>query len=237
MRLNTPDPAYTASRRARNNFKLAIKITLGFLAVMWSVFLFELLLQIDLSRFGLRPRDGAGLLGLLTTPLLHGNLSHIVSNSAPLFIGGVAVLFLYPNASLRVLPMLYIGSAALAWTFARPSLHIGASGLVYGILAFVFVSGLLRRDLRSVGVSLMIWFMYGSMIWGVLPAGRSMSWELHASGFLIGVLLALVYRNWDHAPLKRYDWEDEPEPEDDDWLETGEGDEPWREDWHDDSRG
>ena len=233
MRLNMPDPAYTASSRAKKNFMLAIKITLGFLAVMWSVFLFEQLLQIDLSRFGLRPREGIGLLGLITTPLLHGNFSHIGSNSAPLFIGGVAMLFLYPNASLRALPMLYIGSAALAWTFARPSLHIGASGLVYGILAFVFVSGLIRRDLRSVGVSLMIWFLYGSMIWGVLPAGRSMSWELHASGLMIGVLLALVYRHWDRPPMKRYDWEDEPEIEDD-WPGTGEDVEPWRDDWRDD---
>lgn len=230
MRLNTPDPAYTASSRARRNFALAIKITLGFLAVMWSVFLFELLLQIDLSRFGLRPREGFGLLGLLTTPLLHGSLSHIGSNSAPLFIGGVAMLFLYPNASLRALPLLYIGSAALAWIFARPSLHIGASGLVYGILAFVFVSGLIRRDLRSVGVSLMIWFLYGSMIWGVLPAGRSMSWELHASGLLIGVLLALAFRHWDRPPLKRYEWEDEPDF-DENKAEPIENDEPWRDDW------
>jgi membrane associated rhomboid family serine protease len=230
MRLDMPDPAYTASQRARRNFVLAIKITLGFMAVMWSVFLFEQLLAIDLSRFGLRPREGIGLLGLFTTPLLHGNLAHIGSNSAPLFIGGVAMLFLYPNASVRALPMLYIGSAALAWTFARPSLHIGASGLVYGILAFVFVSGILRRDLRSVGVSLMIWFFYGSMIWGVLPAGRSMSWELHASGLVIGVLLALVYREWDRPPLKRYEWEDEPDEEEIEPFED-ESDQPWRDDW------
>lgn len=230
MRLEVPDPAYAASRRARRSFRLAIKITLCFLGLVWAVFLIEQLLGLNLTRFGLRPREGIGLLGLITTPLLHGNLSHIVSNSAPLFIGGVAVLFLYPNASLRVLPMLYVGSAALAWTFARPSVHIGASGLVYGILAFVFVSGILRRDLRSVVVSLMIWFLYGSMIWGVLPAGRSMSWELHASGMVIGVLLALVYRNWDRPPLKRYEWEDEPDEDEIDLIED-ESDQPWRDDW------
>ena len=209
MDLRTPDPAYTASKRSRDNFILAIKLTFGFLAVIWAVFLFEQLVGIDLSRFGLRPRDGAGLLGLITTPLLHGNLAHIASNSIPLFVGGVAMLFLYPNSSLRALPLIYVGSAALAWVFARPNIHIGASGLVYGILAFVFVSGILRRDMRSVGVSLMIWFFYGSMLWGVLPAGQGMSWELHASGMIIGVLMAIVFRRWDLPPLKRYDWEDE----------------------------
>lgn len=244
MDLRTPDPAYTASKRARQNFVLAIKLTLGFLVLVWAVFLFEQLLGLDLSRFGLRPRQGAGLLGLITTPLLHGNLAHIASNSIPLFVGGVAMLFLYPNSSLRALPMIYVGSAALAWVFARPSLHIGASGLVYGILAFVFVSGILRRDMRSVGVSLMIWFFYGSMLWGVLPAERGTSWELHASGMVIGVLMAFVFRRWDLPPLKRYDWEDdEHEPlfsEKDQWdweaereRESPERDEgrqrdPWR---------
>ena len=242
MDLRTPDPAYTASRRARDNFMLAIKLTVGFLAVVWAVFLFELLAGMDLSRFGLRPREGMGLLGLITTPLLHGNLAHISSNSIPLFVGGVAMLFLYPNSSLRALPLIYVGSAALAWVFARPSLHIGASGLVYGMLAFVFVSGILRRDMRSVGVSLMVWFFYGSMLWGVLPAERGTSWELHASGMVIGVIMAFVFRRWDLPPLKRYDWEDEdPEAahwEDGSWdweverdrKEKGEGErrDPWR---------
>lgn len=224
MDLRTPDPAFTASKRARKNFLLAVKLSAVMLVVVWLVFLFEQLTGLDLSRFGLRPRDGEGLLGLLTTPLLHANLAHITSNSIPLFVGGVAMLFLYPNSSLRALPVIYVGSAALAWVFARPSLHIGASGLVYGMLAFVFVSGILRRDLRSVGVSLMIWFFYGSMLWGVLPVQRGMSWELHASGMVIGVIMAFAFRNWDLPPLKRYAWEDEehenddlPDPEAGDW--------------------
>jgi membrane associated rhomboid family serine protease len=241
MDLRTPDPAFTASKRARKNFILAIKLTLAFLTLIWAVFLFEMLFGISLTRFGLRPREGSGLIGLVTTPLLHGNLAHITSNSVPLFIGGVAMLFLYPNSSLRVLPAIYVGSAALAWIFARPSIHIGASGLVYGMLAFVFVSGILRRDLRSVGVSLMIWFLYGSMVWGVFPGGQGMSWELHASGMAVGVVLALIFRNWDLPPMKRYDWEDEDEEPPDweagnwDW-EVRQDDDPERHDgrdrWH-----
>ncbi|MEM1080587.1 MAG: rhomboid family intramembrane serine protease [Pseudomonadota bacterium] len=171
--------------------------------------MFDQLLDLNLIRFGLHPRDGMGLMGVVTTPLLHFNLSHIVSNSLPLLIGGTMMLYLFPNASVRALPVLYFGSSALAWLFARDSIHIGASGLIYGLLAFVFVSGILRRDMRSVGAALLIWFLYGSMIWGVLPAAPDMSWELHASGFVLGVWMAVVFRNWDRPPMKRYDWEDD----------------------------
>lgn len=209
MHLDRPDPAYTASNRARRNFALAVRLTIGFIAVIWAVFLLDLLLGLNLVRFGLRPREAAGLLGLVTTPLLHANLAHIASNSFPLLVGGVAMLFLYPNSALKALPMIYVGSAALAWLIGRSSVHIGASGLVYGILAYVFVSGILRRDLRSVGVSLLIWFLYGSLLWGVLPLDSAFSWELHASGTIIGIVLAIVFRHQDLPPMKRYDWEDE----------------------------
>jgi membrane associated rhomboid family serine protease len=175
MQLHVPDPDYTGSPRAIRSFWLAIRLMVLALLTIWLVFGLDLLLPIELTQYGLRPRDGLGLLGLITTPFLHGNLNHLFSNSLPLFVGGVAMLFIYPSAALRALPVIFIGSSALAWLFARPSVHIGASGLVYGILAFVFVSGVLRRDLRSVGVSMMIWFLYGSMIWGVLPSGQGTS--------------------------------------------------------------
>jgi membrane associated rhomboid family serine protease len=228
MHLRRPDPDYTGSERARRNFWLAVRLTAGFIAVMWSVFLFDAVAGLDLLRFGLRPREGIGLLGLATTPLLHAHLAHIVSNTVPLFIGGVAILFLYPNSALKALPLMYVGSAALAWMFGRPSLHIGASGLVYAILAFVFISGILKRDLRSVGVSLLIWFLYGSMVWGALPANSGNSWELHASGLAIGVILAFVFRKQDLPPVKRYDWEWEEEfPEELEDERSRRPGEPW----------
>ncbi|HMA98557.1 MAG TPA: rhomboid family intramembrane serine protease, partial [Wenzhouxiangella sp.] len=183
---------------------------------VWITFGLQLLIGPEMTHLGLRPRDLDGLLGLLTTPLLHGSFPHLLSNTVPLFVGAVAILFLYPNSSLRVLPVLYIGSAALAWVFARPSVHVGASGLVYGILTYVFLAGMLRRDLRSVGVSLMIWFFYGSMVWGVLPLEERTSWELHASGLSLGALMAWFYRRWDLAPVKRYDWEFDEDDHDDD---------------------
>jgi len=224
MRLHIPDPNYTTSKRAKSSFVLAIKLGLIFVVIVWASFLLQLLVGPEMTQLGLRPRSAEGLLGLLTTPLLHGSFAHLLSNSMPLFIGIVAILFLYPNSSLRVLPILYLGSAALAWVFARSSVHIGASGLVYGLLTYVFLAGLLRRDLRSVVVSLMVWFFYGSMVWGVLPLAERTSWELHASGFLLGVLTAWVYRDWDRPPVKKYEWEFED-------ADPAEGDGPTDRNW------
>ena len=119
------------------------------------------------------------------------------------------MLYLYPNSALRVIPMVWLGSGVLGWCIGRPSIHIGSSGLFYGLLAFVFVSGMLRKDMRSVGVSLVVWFLYGSLVWGVLPIRPQMSWELHLSGAILGVAMAILYRNWDQVPLKTYEWEED----------------------------
>lgn len=226
MQLRFPDPDYAGSRRAQRSFWLALKLSFGFILLLWIIHVLQALSPLNLTGLGLRPREVSGLSGLLFTPLLHGSFEHLVSNSMPLFIGGVALLFLYPNSALRVFPLLYFGTSALAWVFARPSIHIGASGLVYGILTYVFIAGILRRDVRSVGVSLMVWFLYGSMIWGIFPVAPRMSWELHATGLVLGAVLALVYRSWDRPPVKTYEWELEDE-------EDGEDDEPPR-DAHDD---
>jgi membrane associated rhomboid family serine protease len=209
MHLHKPDPEFTHSAKARYNFRLALKIALVFTGILWFIQIADSYLGLSLGRFGLRPRDAEGLLGILTAPLLHGSFEHVFSNTAPLIVSLTTLLYLYPNSAVRVLPMLWLGSGLLAWMIGRPSLHIGASGFVYGMLAFVFVSGVLRQDFRSMAVSLFVWFMYGSMIWGILPIRPHMSWEMHLAGAVLGVAMAILYRRWDRVPLKRYDWEDD----------------------------
>ena len=222
MALGKPDPRYTQSKKARSNFRLAMRLSLILLGLVWLVFIFDAAFGLRLARFGLRPGSIEGLAGIVTAPLLHGNFEHILSNTLPLFIAVTATLYLYPNSALRVIPAVWLGSGALAWFFARPSMHIGASGLIYGLLAYVFVSGILKRDMRSISVSLLVGFLYGSMIWGVLPTRPRMSWEMHLTGAVVGVLMAFVYKHWDRVPLVRYDWEDDdsvpdwfPEKDDD----------------------
>lgn len=224
MPLEQPDPRFTHSRRARANFRLALKTALVFIGILWSIFIIDAAFRLGLGFWGLRPGSVGGLVGIVTAPLLHGSFEHLLSNTLPMLISLTAALYLYPRSSIRVIPMIWLGSGALSWLIGRPTLHIGASGLIYGLLAYVFMGGILRRDLRSVAVSLLVGFLYGSMIWGVLPIRPHMSWEMHLSGALIGFLLAFVYRKWDRVPTVRYEWEDDdtvpdwyPESDDDDF--------------------
>jgi len=209
MALSKPDPRYTHSKQARRNFRLAMKMSLVAIGILWTIFIFDIVFGLNLGRFGLRPGSIPGLLGIVTAPLLHANFQHILSNTFPLFLSLTATLYLYPRASIRVIPLIWIGSGTLAWFIGRSTLHIGASGMIYGLLAYVFVSGILRRDMRSVSVSLLIGFLYGSMVWGVLPIRPHMSWEMHLSGAIFGIVLAFVFRKWDRTPVLRYDWEDD----------------------------
>lgn len=209
MALGKPDPRYTQSKRAKSNFRLALKAALVFVGILWTIFILDAVFGLRLGRFGLRPGSIPGLVGVVAAPLLHGSFEHLLSNSMPMLISLTATLYLYPRSALRVIPMIWIGSGVLAWFIGRPSLHYGASGLIYGLLAYVFFSGILRRDMRSVSVSLLVGFLYGSMVWGVLPIRPHMSWEMHLTGAVMGVLLAFIYRNWDRTPLFRYDWEDD----------------------------
>lgn len=176
-------------------------------ALLWVIFLLDSLFNLDLNRFGLRPGSVSGLIGIVTAPLLHGGVEHLFNNSIPLLVAVTAILYLYPTASLRVIPLVWLGSGMLGWLIGRPNIHIGASGLIYGLLAFVFFSGVIRRDMRSVAVSLVVWFLYSTMIWGIFPIRPNMSWELHLSGAVIGTVLAWGYRKRDRVPLKRYAWE------------------------------
>jgi membrane associated rhomboid family serine protease len=229
--LDKPDPRFTTSKRARQNFRLALRISLVFIGVLWTIFIIDQAFGLGLTRFGLRPGTVGGLAGIVTAPLLHANFPHILSNTLPLLISATAILYLYPNAALRVVPAVWIGSGSLTWLIGRASVHVGASGLIYGLLVFVFISGILRRDMRSISVSLLVGFLYGSMVWGVLPTRPHMSWEMHLGGALTGGVLAFLLRNWDRVPVLRYDWEDDdrvpdwyPEPRD----ENDDSEEPKR---------
>lgn len=210
MALNKPDPRFTQSKQAQKNFRLAVKAALVFVGILWSILIVDAAFGLHLGRFGLRPGSVSGLVGIIFAPLLHAGFNHLLSNTLPLFIAMTATLYLYPKSAMRVIPLIWLGSGLLAWFIGRPaSLHIGASGLIYGLLAYVFISGILRSDMRSVAVSLLVGFLYGSMIWGVLPIRPHMSWEMHLTGALTGVVLAFVYRKWDRTPIISYDWEED----------------------------
>jgi len=209
MRLHLPEPGYNDSDRAQGNFRLAFKVSLYFVALLWVVTLLDWGLEMELTRFGVRPRSIPGLPGVLVAPLLHGDFSHLISNSLPLLVLGTGMLYLYPHSSLKVIPAVYLGPGLAVWLFGRPPLHIGASGLVYGLAIYILISGIIRRDTRAVSAAMLVFFLYGTLLLGLLPNHSSISWETHLIAALIGLVLAFLFRRLDVPLRKRYDWENE----------------------------
>jgi membrane associated rhomboid family serine protease len=197
-----PDPA-----RAHANFRVALKLSLAFVGVLWLVHLLLGDPAIDRGMLGVHPREWQGLLGILTAPLVHADYGHLIGNSVPLVVLGTAMLYLYPRSARIVLPAVYLGSGAAVWLFARSSTHIGASGLVYGMFAYVLAAGLLRRDRRALAAALLVSFLYGALVWGVLPIQPRMSWETHLAAGIIGAALAWPLRRRDVLPRRQYSWE------------------------------
>jgi membrane associated rhomboid family serine protease len=209
MHFPVPDPAYTHSDLARAHFRLAVRLASGFVGLIWLIHLTNWVFDVDPDPFGVRPREVAGLAGIFFAPLVHNGFAHIIANTLPLVVLGTAMLFLYPNSALRALPVIYLGPGVVVWLFGRGSVHLGASGLIYGLVSFIFIAGLLRRDRRAIAASLIVAFMYGSLALGFLPMPPEISWETHLAAAVIGALLALVLRRLDVPPPKRYGWEDE----------------------------
>ena len=213
MQVHVPDPGYTSSDRARANFRLAVKLALCFVALLWLVELLNWGLDLGVEDFGVRPRDVRGIPGILLAPLVHASIEHLIANTVPLLVLGTAMLYLYPNAALRVLPAIYFGPGIAVWLLARGGIHIGASGLIYGMASYVFVAGIIRRDRRAIAASLLVSFLYGASVWGTLPIAREVSWETHLAAALIGLGTAIALRRMDIPPRRRYSWEDESRDE------------------------
>ncbi len=163
--------------------------------------------KLNLTQFGIFPGKLSGLIGILFAPLIHSGFNHLISNLFPLIIMGTAVIYFYPKASNKVITIIYFLTNLLVWLFARPAYHIGASGIVYGLASFLFFSGIIRRDVRAITISLLVVFLYGGLVWGVLPIDKGVSYESHFYGGTVGFLCSFIFRKID--PYKRYDWEDE----------------------------
>lgn len=207
MDYRTPLPAHTSSPRARASFRLALRVTLAFVALLWGFQILDTLLGLDASPFGVRPRSIEGLVGILFAPLVHAGFEHLLQNTLPIIILGTAMLHLYPQASRIVLPAVWLGPGIAVWLFARGGVHLGASGLVYGLIAYVLAAGMIRRDRRAVAAALAVAMLYGAAVWGVLPIQRAVSWETHLAAAVIGIVLAFALRKRDPVPVVRYEWE------------------------------
>jgi membrane associated rhomboid family serine protease len=162
---------------------------------IWFIYWVEIYFNLNFNKFGVFPRDLIGLRGVFLTHFIHSDTSHLFNNSIPLFVLLLSLFYFYRDIAYKLLIFGGVLTGLLTWLIARESYHIGASGIVYLLFSFVFFSGIIKKHYRLVALSLIIIFLYGSMIWYVLPIKDGMSWEGHLSGFLVGLFFAIFYRN------------------------------------------
>jgi membrane associated rhomboid family serine protease len=184
------------------------------LVVMWSIWALEAMDFPELVQLGIRPQQWSSLKGIVMMPLLHdpSSVKHILNNSLPAFLLLAALIFYYREIAWRVFVFSWIGTGIIVWYFAKDqgAYHIGFSGVVYALFGFLFLSGFLRRIRNLQALTLAVSFLYGSMIWGMFPIEEKISWEGHMGGFVMGVLLAIIYRK--HGPqVPKYQYEIEKE--------------------------
>lgn len=203
----------------RKKMLLAMLIPGIFVTLMWLVKISEVLLDIDLTGLGIYPLTLMGLPGIIFSPFIHASFTHLFNNSLPFFLLATALFYFYSEVAFRVFGWTYFLTGLLVWLGGREAWHIGASGLVYGLASFLFFSGILRRHFRLIALSLLIVFLYGSMIWGLFPGVyKNVSWESHMLGFFSGVLLAIRYRK--EGPQRPvYDWMNEEEEDEEEEVE------------------
>lgn len=211
-----------------NNLERKSKLIFSFLfplmfsLIMWISKIWEVIFKQSFAEFGIFPRTVKGLIGIITSPFIHADFLHLISNTVPIVILGAALIYFYKSLAFRVFTLIFILTGTWVWLAGRPSFHIGASGIVYGLAFFLFLSGIFRRDRGLMAFSLLIVFLYGSIIWGVLPIETGMSWEGHLFGALSGIICAIAFKN-EGPQRKKYEWEEEEEEDNNDEKDnTGE---------------
>ena len=184
-----------------------------FVGLLWIIHGLAYYAELELTPFGILPRSVAGLKGILLSPLIHGDLNHLFNNSVPLILLGWALFYFYRQVAFKVALWSYLLAGLYTWISARTSYHIGASGLVYALFGFLFISGFIRRYIPLIAVSFLVAFLYGSLIWGILPWDKGVSWEGHFWGLFVGLIMAFFYRK-QGPQRKEFKWdEDEDELE------------------------
>ena len=191
-----------------------------FLLAMWLVKIIELQFDLSFIKFGVFPQTLKGLRGIFISPFIHKDFTHLFNNSYPILILGEFLFSVYRKIASQIFIWLFFISGFWLWIIGRPSFHIGASGIIYALASFLFISGVIRKNPRLAAVSLVIIFLYGSMIWGILPTKEPISWEGHLAGFVAGILIAIFYRN-EGPERKKYQWEIDEELEEQALAENG----------------
>jgi membrane associated rhomboid family serine protease len=181
-----------------------------FVGLLWLIKLLEVIFDLDLIRFGLYPRAWSGLIGIVTCPLIHSSFDHLFSNSIPLLVLGGITFYFYRPIAFSVFFWVYLMSGIWLWAAGREAYHVGASGLVYGFVTFLFFSGIFRKERSLMVLSMLVTFLYGSLVWGIFPIQPQISWESHMLGSLAGIITAYYFRK-EGPQGKKIEWNEDEE--------------------------
>ncbi|OXB22844.1 rhomboid family intramembrane serine protease [Flavobacterium tructae] len=194
-----------------NHFKFTtavIGLPVFFVLFLWIVYWVQIRFDFDFYQYGVYPRDLSGLQGVLFSPFIHENLSHLYNNSIPLLVLLAALQFFYPKQSFAVIGYGILFSGLITWIIGRENFHIGASGLIYVLVSFIFFKGIQTGYYRLVALSLSVILLYGGMIWYVFPeVDKTISWEGHLAGFITGFVMSLLYKTPEYVKPIVYEWQ------------------------------
>jgi len=176
-------------------------------ALMWLVKIIEVVKGTKFTRWGIFPRDWDGFIGIITAPFIHSDWQHLMSNSLPMFMLLGIVMVFYKRVAIPSTLIITVITGFTVWLFARESYHVGASGIVYGLVSFLAWTGIFRRNLKSIILALVILFMYGGYFHGIVPTKEGVSWESHLFGGMAGIFTAFLFKN-----VKEDDETERPDP-------------------------
>ncbi len=195
-------------------FKTALKYSLSLVGIIFAVHLYTLYFNISLTHWGIFPRETSGLMGILTAPFVHGSWHHLFSNAAPLLVTTTIIYFFYPRVAVASFVFIYLLTGITVWLFGRSSFHIGASGIVYGLVSFIFWTGIFRRNMKSIILALVVTILYSGYLGGIVPFKEGVSWESHLLGGIMGIFVAFLFKGIIEQDEEDYDpWADEKDQE------------------------
>ncbi len=178
-------------KKLLTSFKYSLIIVL----LLWIVIIIENILHTHFYQLGIYPRSTEGLLGILTSPLIHADFSHLIANTAPMLIFTTLLFFLYEQRGYSIFILLWFTAGVFTWIIGRSSWHIGASSVIYAEASFLVFAGFFSKSLKLIFISLIIVVLYSGLIFGLLPINSQVSWEGHLSGAVAGLMWAYIFRN------------------------------------------
>ena len=182
--------------------------------MIFLVHIYTVYTDISLTHWGIFPRDASGLMGILTAPLVHGSWHHLFSNAAPLLVTTTLIYFFYPRVAIASFFFIYFLTGISVWLFGRSSFHVGASGVVYGLVSFIFWTGIFRRNIKSIILALVVTILYSGYLGGIVPFKEGVSWESHLLGGMMGIFVAFLFKGIIEQDEEDYDpWADEQDEE------------------------